>query len=367
MASKGRESGGTDYGILIPALLLVGLGLVFIYSSSSFLAEHRLEDSYYFLKRQSVFCLVGLCLMILAKNVPSRVWAKCAYPLVLLSLALLAALLVPGVGKTVGGATRWIRVQGISFQPSELAKLSLAVYIAYSMAKKGPDMASFSKGLLPHLLVAGAFMGLIVLQPDLGTAVIIGCWLMMLLFVGGVRVYQLAGLLLMFAPLVGFLIWLEPYRLRRWWAFLEPWKDPHGLGFQIIHSFLAFGSGGVFGVGLGNSKQKLLYLPEPHTDFILSIIAEEVGLLGVATVVFLFGLLVLRGIRVALNARDLYSTYLALGISCFLGLQVLINMGVVMGLLPTKGLTLPLISYGGSSLVVNLLGVGILLGIAQRS
>ena len=367
MTSKRRESKGTDYGILIPALLLVGLGMVFIYSSSSFLAEHRMGDSYYFLKRQAVFCLVGLFLLILAKNIPSHAWSRCAYPFLLLSLALLVALLIPGLGRTVGGASRWLRFYGLSFQPSELVKLSLAVYIAYSMAKKGPDMGSFSKGLLPHLLVAGVFMGLIVLQPDLGTAVIIGCWLMMLLFVGGARVYQLLALLTAFAPVVGFLIWMEPYRLRRWWAFLEPWKDPHGLGFQIIHSFLAFGSGGLFGVGLGNSKQKLLYLPEPHTDFILSIIAEEVGLLGVVTVVFLFALLIMRGIRVALNARDLYSTYLALGISSFLGLQVMINMGVVMGLLPTKGLTLPLISYGGSSLVVNLLGVGILLSIAQRS
>ncbi len=367
MAPKRPESKGTDYGILIPALLLVGFGLVFIYSSSSFLAEHRLGDSYYFLKRQGVYCLVGLVLLILAKNIPSRVWSRCAYPLLLVSLGLLVALLIPGLGRTVGGASRWILIYGVSFQPSELAKLALAVYIAYSMAKKGPEMALFSKGLLPHLVVVGVFMGLIVLQPDLGTAVIIGCWLMMLLFAGGVRVYQLTGLLLMFMPVVGFLIWMEPYRLRRWWTFLEPWKDPHGLGFQIIHSFLAFGSGGMFGVGLGNSKQKLLYLPEPHTDFILSIIAEEVGLLGVATVVFLFALLVMRGIRVALNARDLYSTYLALGISCFLGLQVIVNMGVVMGLLPTKGLTLPLISYGGSSLVVNLLGIGILLSIAQRS
>ncbi len=367
MAHKRPEKKGTDYGILLPALLLVGLGMVFIYSSSSFLAEHRLGDSYYFLKRQVVFCLVGLFLLIVAKNIPSRVWAQCAYPFLLVSLGLLIALLIPGLSKTVGGASRWLRLYGLSFQPSELAKLSLAVYVAYSMAKKGPNMASFSKGLLPHLLIAGVFMGLIVMQPDLGTAVIIGCWLMMLLFVGGVRFYQLLALVVAFAPLVGFLIWLEPYRLRRWWAFLEPWKDPHGLGFQIIHSFLAFGSGGVFGVGLGNSKQKLLYLPEPHTDFILSIIAEEVGLLGVATVVFLFGLLVMRGIRAALNARDLYSTYLAMGISCFIGLQVVINMGVVMGLLPTKGLTLPLISYGGSSLVVNLLGVGILLSIAQRS
>ena len=261
MATKKRETRRTDYSILIPALLLVGLGLVFIYSSSSFLAEHRLGDSYFFLKRQAVFCLVGLFLLIVAKNVPSTFYARCAYPLLLVSLGLLLAILIPGVGATVGGASRWIRFAGLSFQPSEFAKLSLTIYIAYSMAKKGQNMTSFSKGLLPHLLVAGVYMGLIVLQPDLGTAVIIGAWLMMLLFVGGVRVYQLLGLVLCFAPVVGFLIWLEPYRLRRWWAFLEPWKDPHGLGFQIIHSFLAFGSGGVLGVGLGNSKQKLLYLP----------------------------------------------------------------------------------------------------------
>jgi cell division protein FtsW len=351
----------------MPAVLLAGFGLVFIYSSSSVVAEHRLGDSYYFLKRQAVFCLLGFFLLITAKNLPARVWEKCAYPLLILSLALLALLLIPGLGKTAGGASRWLRFYGFSFQPSELAKLSLAVYIAYSMAKKGPLMGSFTKGLLPHLLVAGVFMGLIILQPDLGTAVIIGCWLMMLLFVGGVRIYQITALLLAFAPVVGFLIWLEPYRLRRWWAFLEPWKDPHGLGFQIIHSFLAFGSGGLFGVGLGNSKQKLLYLPEPHTDFILSIIAEELGLMGVATIVLLFGVLVMRGIKAALNARDLYSTYLALGITGFIGLQVIINMGVVMGLLPTKGLTLPLISYGGSSLVMNLLGIGILLSIAGRN
>lgn len=366
MAAKANESRGTDYWILMPAVLLAGFGLVFIYSSSSYLAEHRVGDSYYFLKRQGVFCLIGLFLLILAKNTPARVWEKCAYPLLFLSLGLLVMLLIPGMGRTAGGASRWIGFNGFTFQPSELAKLSLAVYIAYSMAKKGPEMRSFTKGFLPHVLVAGLFMGLIVLQPDLGTAVIIGLWIMMLLFVGGVRVYQIVALLLAFAPLVGYLVWLEPYRLRRWWAFLEPWKDPLGLGFQIIHSFLAFGSGGVFGAGLGNSKQKLLYLPEPHTDFIMSIIAEELGLMGVATIVVLFGVLVIRGIMVALNARDLYSTYLALALSTLIGLQVIINMGVVMGLLPTKGLTLPMISYGGSSLVVNFLAVGILLSVAQR-
>jgi len=367
MAAQKTETQGTDYGILLPTLLLVGLGLVFIYSASSFLAEHRMGDSYFFFKRQGIFCLVGLVFLIITRNIPPGFYARLAYPLLFISLALLGALLIPGVGKAVGGASRWLSLGIFSFQPSELAKLTLAVYLAYSMAKKGQEMASFSKGLLPHLIIAGVFMGLILLQPDLGTAVIIGFWLMMILFVGGVRFYQLAALVFAFAPVVGFLIWMEPYRLRRWWAFLEPWKDPYGLGFQIVHSFLAFGSGGVLGVGLGNSKQKLLYLPEPHTDFILSIIAEEVGLLGVGVIVLLFGILIFRGIRVALNARDLYSTYLALGISCFLGIQVIINMGVVMGLLPTKGLTLPLISYGGSSLVVNMTAIGILLGIARRS
>jgi len=174
------------------------------------------------------------------------------------------------------------------------------------------------------------------------------------------------GLMLLSMPLLLWLIWRADYRLKRWWAFLNPWEDPQGLGFQIIHSFLAFGSGGIFGVGLGNSKQKLFYLPEPHTDFILSVVAEELGLLGLGTLVTLFGILIFRGIKIALDAPDMYSSYLALGISSLLGLQVLINMGVVMGLLPTKGLTLPLISYGGSSLVISLLSIGILLNISSR-
>lgn len=367
MTEQGRHGHlGYDYGILIPTLLLLGFGLVAIYSASSFLAEHKYGDSYFYLKRQGIFCLLGLCFMIMAKNISTGFTMKLAYPLVVISLALLVVVLIPGLGLKVGGANRWLRAGGLSFQPSELAKLSLALYLAYSMAKKNSDMSVFSKGFVPHLLVAGLFMALIVLQPDLGTCVIVGGWLMILLFVGGVRILHLLGLLLLSMPVVFWLIWNADYRLKRWWAFLNPWDDPQGLGFQIIHSFLAFGSGGIFGVGLGNSKQKLFYLPEPHTDFVLSIIAEELGLVGVAIIVFLFGTLILRGIRVALDAPDLYCSYLALGITSFLALQVLINMGVVLGLLPTKGLTLPLISYGGSSLVVTLMGVGLLLNISSR-
>ncbi len=357
-----------DLWILIPALCLTVLGLVAVYSASSNLAVHRLGDSYFYLKRQALFSLLGIAIMVIVKNIPCAFFSKFSYPLLLMSVSLMILVLIPGLGTRVGGAMRWFRLGNISIQPCEFAKFSLAVYLAYSMSKKkGADMKTFSRGLLPHLLVAGVFMILIVLQPDLGTAVIIGCWLITLLFVGGVNPLQLAGVLSLFVPVVLWLVLHSDYRLKRWWAFVHPWKDPRGIGFQIVHSFLAFGSGGIFGVGLGNSKQKLFYLPEPHTDFVFSIVAEEMGLLGVVAIITLFGVLVVRGIMVALNARDLYSSYLALGLTTLIGLQVLVNMGVVMGLLPTKGLTLPLISYGGSSLIMTFLGIGVLLNISSQS
>ena len=361
-----KDQGGYDYLILVPTIILLGLGLVAIYSASSFLAAHKLGDSNFYLKRQAFFCLMGLCLLIMAKNIPATFYMRLVYPLLGISLLLLIALFIPGLGRKVGGACRWLRFAGFSIQPSEIAKLSLAVYIAYSMSKKGQSMSNFSRGLLPHLFIAGIFMTLIIMQPDLGTTVIIGAWLLIILFVGGLNLFQLFSMALIAIPVVLWLIMRADYRLKRWWAFLNPWEDPQGLGFQIIHSFLAFGSGGIFGVGLGNSKQKLFYLPEPHTDFILSILAEELGLLGIITIIILFSILVLRGIKIALDAPDLYSSYLALGISLMLGLQVMINMGVVMGLLPTKGLTLPFLSYGGSSLIVNLIGIGVLLSVSAR-
>ena len=366
MADNREVNQGYDYMLLIPSLVLLGLGMVIIYSASSSLAEYRLGDSYYYLKRQAVFCLIGLCVMIFAKNIPNTLYRKLVYPFLILSFILLVLLFIPGIGTKVGGSSRWFRFAGFSFQPSEMAKLSLAFYLAYSMSKQGPNMSRFSIGFLPHVLVAGIYMILILLQPDLGTAVIIGCWALILLFVGGARLFQIFTALLLFMPIVLWLIGQADYRLKRWWAFLNPWEDPEGLGFQIIHSFMAIGSGGIFGVGLGNSKQKLFYLPEPHTDFIFSVVAEELGLMGLTVVVVLFGMVIMRGIKIALNATDLYSSYLAMGITSFFGLQVLINMGVVMGLLPTKGLTLPLISYGGSSLVISLLGIGILLNISTK-
>lgn len=366
MTAKAQNKSGYDLMILIPTLALLGLGLVAIYSASSILADLRYSSSNIFIKKQAVFALLGIFLMITVKNIPVSFYRKLVYPALVISFILLVLLFVPGMARKVGGANRWLALPWLSIQPSELVKITLAVFMAYSMSKKGVDMSSFSKGLVPHLLIVGAFMVLIVLQPDLGTTVIIGCWMMMMLFVGGLNFIHLLFLLILACPTVLWLINHADYRLNRWSAFINPWEDPLGLGFQIIHSFLAFGAGGLFGVGLGNSRQKLLYLPEPHTDFILSIIAEELGLVGISIIVILFAILVIRGIKISLDAPDLYSSYLALGISIFLGLQVIINMGVVMGLLPTKGLTLPLISYGGSSLLVNLIGIGMLLSISAR-
>lgn len=366
MADKKKNTGGYDLMILVPTIILLGIGLVAIYSASSFLAEHEFHDSYYYLKRQALFVAVGLLLLMIVKNVPVHYYRKLVYPALVISFLLLVMLFIPGFGRKVGGACRWLSLGSFALQPSELAKLSLALYMAYSMSKKGTNMSSFWKGFVPHIIIVGAFMFLILLQPDLGTTIIIGCWLMILLFVAGLNLFQLLGIAIISCPIVFWLMTHADYRVKRLSAFMNPWKDPHGLGFQIIHSFLAFGSGGIFGVGLGNSKQKLFYLPEPHTDFILSIIAEELGLIGVSIIILLFSILIIRGIKIALDAADLYSTYLALGITTLLGLQVVINMGVVMGLLPTKGLTLPLLSYGGSSLLVNLLGIGILLSISAK-
>jgi cell division protein FtsW len=367
MAPKGEVQHNFDPVILTAVILLVGIGLVAVYSASSIIAEQRYGDHYFYLRKQLMFCLFGFLVMITAKNINYLLYRKFVYLFLVSSMILLALLLVPKFGITVGGARRWFRVGFISIQPSEIAKLSLAMFVAYKMQKNFENMGSFSHGLLPHLVAGSIVIGLILVQPDLGTAVIIGMWILVLLFIGGVNLAQLIVLLGLATPVVYYLITQTAYRLNRLWAFLNPWDDPQGIGFQIIHSFLAFGSGGLLGVGLGNSKQKLLYLPEPHTDFILAIIAEEIGFIGVSALLILFAIVVLRGIKIALRAPDLFGTYLAIGISCMLAIQVMVNMGVVMALLPTKGLTLPFISYGGSSLIVNFMGIGILMNIARKA
>ena len=352
--------------IFIP-IIMVGLGIIMIYSSSSIFAAERFNDNAYFFKKQTLFGICGIICMLLIMKVPYSFFSKIAYPLWFLCLGLLIALLIPGIGTKVGGAVRWLRLGPLSFQPSEMAKLGVIILLASSLSKKDPSkIKTFTIGILPHLVFVLPVCFLIVLQPDFGTSVIILSVFFTLLFAAGApfRYLSLIGII---AGLTGsLLIICKGYRAARLLTFLNPWENPTGSGFQIVQSFLAFGSGGLWGTGLGRGTQKLFYLPEPHTDFILTVIGEEFGFVGVITVIILMLIIIACGINIAIHARDMFGTYLALGITSLIGLQATINMSVVMGLLPTKGIPLPFISYGGTSLLINLASVGILLSISRQ-
>ena len=357
----------TDYGILISVLLLIFTGVLMVYSSSAIFAQERYHDSYLFLKKEVVFAVVAVTLLFLMARIDYHVYWKAVYPFMLITLVLCILVAVPGIGVKAGGARRWISVGGFTFQPSEMVKLSLLLFMAYSLAKKREKMQQFAVGVVPHVAVAGLMMGLILLQKDLGTVFTLGVVLMILLFVGGTRLSYLAGGILASIPILYILVFSVDYRRQRILAFLDPWTHMSDSGFQIIQSYVGFNRGGVWGAGLGQGKQKLFYLPAAHTDFILSVLGEELGLFGVLFVLGLFVVLIVRGLKAALKAPDLFGMYLALGITALIAVQSLINFGVVMGLLPTKGLPLPFISYGGTSLIIMAACVGILLNIASQA
>ncbi|MCB2225300.1 MAG: putative lipid II flippase FtsW [Desulfarculaceae bacterium] len=356
-----------DPWVLLAALALAGVGLLMVYSAGSALAARRYLDGHYFLKAQGLHMTVGVAIMIALALFNYRRLERLAYPILFAVLGLLFLVLVPGVGHEAGGAVRWLRFGGFSLQPAELAKPALVIYLAYSLSRHSDQVKSLSHGLLPHLGVTALLILPVLLEPDLGMSVILFTLACLMLFVAGVRLSYLLGLLALAAPLGWFMVSHYAWRFKRILAFLDPWSDAGGAGFQIIHSFYALGSGGLWGVGLGASKQKLFYLPEPQTDFIFSVLGEELGLWGVLLVVGLFLLIIVRGVKIALEARELFGTYLAMGATLIIGLQAFINAGVVMGLLPTKGLTMPFISYGGSSLLVNFSCVGLLLSVAAGS
>ena len=280
---------------------------------------------------------------------------------------LLAATLVPGVGRMINGSRRWLRLGILSFQPSELAKFALVVYLSYYIAKKGERLRDFMNGLVPAYVVTGVFLLVAIRQPDFGATMTIAGVAGIMLFAGGANVLHLAGTAVAALPFVYVAVAHSAYRARRIFSFLDPWADPQGAGHQIIQSFLAFGSGGVLGRGLGEGRQKLLFLPERHSDFIFAVIGEELGLIGALAVVVLFVLILWRGVRIALATGDTFSRMLALGITLLISLQGLINMSVVTGLLPTKGIALPLVSYGGSSLVITMGALGVLLNISKET
>lgn len=288
-------------------------------------------------------------------------------PIFLVNFLLLILVLIPGIGVARTEAQRWIDLGFMRFQPSDLTKFAMVLFAANYLVVKKDKMQEFKKGLLPVLTVTGLAFGLIMLQPDLGTALTIFLTVCILLFGGGARVLHMAGLSLLSVPAVLVLIFLAPYRLARLVSFLNPWADPGGSGWHIIQSLLAIGSGSLAGVGLGASRQKFLYLPEPWTDFIYAIICEELGFIGGAAVIILFLILIWRGFRIAMSAQDLFGQYLALGLTAMIAVQVSINLGVVLGTLPVTGITLPLISYGGTSLMITLACIGILLNISRYS
>ncbi|ADK86146.1 cell division protein FtsW [Desulfarculus baarsii DSM 2075] len=356
-----------DPWLLLCVLALVAIGVVMVYSASSSLAIKRHGQSAYFLWRQ--LANVGLCLplMIVLAYIDYDRLRRWAMPIYFLVLAMLVLVLIPGVGHTSGGAARWLRPGGFSIQPAELAKPALVLCLAHALSLNHDRIRRFWRGFVFHMALALALILPVLLEPDLGMCIMLFAITFAMLFVAGVRLSFLGGMVLAAAPVIWVLIVNFPYRFARVIAFLDPWRYRQSSGFQVIHSFLAFGSGGLGGVGLGSSTQKLFYLPEPHTDFIFSVIGEELGLWGVTLVLGLFLTLIWRGVKISLAARDIFGTFLAAGATAVIGIQAFVNAGVVMGLLPTTGLTLPFISAGGSSMMTSFTCVGLLLSVAAHN
>lgn len=354
-----------DITLLAAVLSLVAFGVLMVYSASAIYAARKFGSPYYFLGRDLFYLTAGLTALIAATRIDYGNYRRWCYPLLLLSIGMLVGVLL--FGARINGARRWFHFFGFSFQPAELAKVSLVIYLAHSLAKKADKVQLFSVGFVPHMLICGLIMGLLLKQPDLGTAIIVGMATLLVMLIAGTRISYLLIALLSAAPVVYQAIVGTPWRLRRMLAFIDPWQFRRDVGYQVTESLISIGSGGVFGQGLGGSRQKLFFLPEAHTDYIMSIVGEELGLIGIGVVLVVFGVLVWRGAVAALRARDAFGCYLAFGITAMLGLQAVINVGVVLGALPTKGLTMPFVSYGGSTLIVDLFAIGILLNISQRA
>lgn len=360
-----KESKGFDRPLFIAVLLLVAFGMVMVYSASAVMAAQRLHESTYFLVRQIIYAVVGLFVMLVVSRIDYHFYRKVVYPFLGLSVLGLLACHSP-LGMTINGAARWLDVGPITLQPSEFVKVALVMWLSYSLAKKSLKIKSFSIGFLPHLIIPGVAILLCLLQPDFGTSVVIAVLTFSLLFIAGAKLGYLMAAVIAAAPIAYLLVAGSEYRLKRLLTFLDPLSSRFGDGYQLSQSMFGFGAGGVSGVGLGDGLQKFLFLPEAHNDFIASIIAEELGVIGIWGMLLLFAIIVARGVRIGLRAKDEFGTYLALGLTILIGVQVLFNLGVAMGLLPTKGLNLPFVSFGGSALVVSLFSVGVLLNISRE-
>jgi cell division protein FtsW len=365
-ASHLRRPGRPHLPLLLTSLVMVAIGLVMILSASSVQAYKQFGSSFSYFFRQSAGVGLGLVAMATLARTDYRRLRQAARPLMALCLVLMVAVLIPGIGSTRGGSSRWLIFGPLSVQPSEIAKLALVLFAARILESKGLRIRDFSEMAIPLLPATGLVLMLVVAQPDLGTAIILGGSVMVVLFLSGARAKHVAGLSFGGAVAVAILALSRSYRRARVFSFLDPWKDPLGDGYHIIQGQIALGSGGAFGVGLGASRQKWSYVPNAHTDFIYAIIGEELGFAGTLAVLLLFVFLIYLGVRIARNAPDRFGLLLAGGITGWIALQALINMGAVIGLLPITGVPLPLISFGSSSLILTMAAIGILLSIAKR-
>jgi cell division protein FtsW len=356
----------SDKLLFTATLVLVCTSVVMVYSASAVWAMERADDQYLFLFKQLTWAVIGLCLMPVIMRLDYRAYRE---PIVIwTALAIVGVLLVAVLfGRPVKGATRWLNVGGLGIQPSELAKIAVIIFVAALLERRMDRINEPSHALLPIALVVGGIVGLILLQPDLGTAVAILTIAGVMIFAAGISYQYLFGLALAAMPALYFLIVKSEYRRRRILSFLDPWSDPLDGGFQIIQSFIAVGTGGLFGRGLMEGVQKLFYLPEPHNDFIYSVIGEELGLVGTSVVLLCFCVIAWRGLRASFRAPDRFGAFLALGLTIMVSFQAFFNISVVLGLLPTKGIPLPFVSYGGSSLLINMIGMGVLLNISQHA
>jgi len=368
-ATVNQRAAGDEYdGALIwVTLLLLGFGMVMVYSASIAIAEASRStgnSAVYYLTRHAAYILVSLVAAAIVFQVPLRVWQRTAPLLFVLGMVLLMLVLIPGIGREVNGSRRWLPLGIANLQPSELMKLCAVLYAADYTARKAAFMHSLRKGFLPMAGVMLLTGGLLLRQPDFGAFAVITVIAMGILFLGGMNWKLFAGLMVMLVLGFLMLIWSSPYRMQRVIGFMDPWADPYGKGYQLSHALIAFGRGEWFGVGLGASVEKLFYLPEAHTDFLLAVIAEELGFAGVLVLVILFAWIVARAFAIGRRAADLdrpYAALVAQGIGLWIGVQVIINMGVNMGVLPTKGLTLPLLSFGGSAILATCCALAVLL------
>ena len=358
---------GYGLPLLITVILLVTFGLIMIYSASSIWAEYKFHDSFHYVKQQALFTVIGFIIMYIVSKIDYNIYFKKANIILGICFLLLILVLIPGIGSIRNGSRSWFGIGPFGVQPSEFIKLALIIFTSKYLVNSNKFLKSYKKGVIPILGIACLAFGLIMLQPDLGTGLVLMVSIIALLFIAGVNMkfFYILGVIGVIGVVI--LIAIAPYRMDRITSFLDPWSDPLGTGFQIIQSLYAIGPGGVLGTGFLNSRQKHFYLPEPQTDFIFSIICEEFGVVGAIFIAVLFFLLLYFGVKIALKTNDLFAKYLAFGLIFQMIFQALMNLAVVIGLIPVTGVTLPFLSYGGSSLLISLLSIGILLNIAKKN